>query len=1303
MAVAFEDFVHGLEQSGIISPDNLRAVCEKLPHDRQHDAQELARELVRQKILTTYQVKEAYQGKAKDLVLGNYTILDQIGQGGMGQVFKAEHRRMHRIVAIKLLPTAMTKDQAAIARFEREVTAAAKLRHPNIVAADDADEAAGRHFLVMEYVEGQDLSALVKKNGPLPVEQAVGCILQAARGLEYAHRRGVVHRDIKPANLLLEFEGTVKILDMGLARLESAAGEEHAELTGTGQIMGTVDYMATEQALNTKHADQRADIYSLGITLWYLLTGRAAFGGETVMEKLLAHREQPIPSLQAACPGATPALGEVFTKMLAKKAEDRFQSMSEVVAELERFHSSQNTARSVNDEQGEDHRLSEFLRGTNPSKATSGRTSVEPAVATKLPSSPVLEATMAMADSEIETDPKTEQSLVVPDDVAFWGKNWRASMGRRAWVLTACAAGAVALLSAGIVFYLETRQGTVRIEIIDPGIEVVVDGNGATIKGAKSEVIKLQPGKHGLRIKYGELDFETDKFILNRADDVVLKVELLDGKVQVVQGDTVLGERPLVAIAPFDAKQALAHQRAWANHLGTKVEIENSMGMKLRLIPPGEFMMGSPQEEIDTLVQSTTEGFWQRIFRSEGPRHGVKLTQAFYLGSCEVTQQQYQELMGLNPSWFSLTGPGKDALTDLDTGQHPVEQVSWFDAVDFCNKLSEKEERSPYYLHDEEAVKVLGGNGYRLPTEAEWEYACRAGTTGRSFFESDTERDLVQHAWMNSNAGNRTHRVGELSGNPFGLYDLYGNVCEWCWDWHSGYAVSNVSNPNVSKPGSNRVFRGGGWSDVSAFCRSAIRVDTQPRDRHGYLGFRVAGTIETKDEALPTSTTGDSKTQPDDTDPDAANVTPPLPAEAPFDAKQALAHQEAWAKHLGTKVEIENSLGMKLRLIPPGKFEMGSPQEEIDALVESTTVPYWHGWFRSEGPQHRVKLTQAFYLASCEVTQQQYQEVVGVNRSHFSSTGPGKDAVKDPDTSQHPEDQVSWFDAVDFCNKLSEREQRSPYYLRDGEVVKVLGGTGYRLPTEAEWEYACRAGTRMRWSFGDNETDLAQHAWYGINAGGTTHRVAALSANPFGLYDLYGNVWEWCWDWHGEYTAGAASDPQGSAVGSERVRRGGAYFHDWPISRSALHFLGDPLGRNLDTGFRVARTINAKGEGIPPATTGDLAAQANDTDPGENSVNSPESAIAPFDANQALAHQEAWATHLGTKVEIRNSLGMKLRLIPPGEFIMGSPQKEIDAMVETSRDPQWQVWFRSEGPQHHVKLTQAFYLGCCKVTQQQYQ
>ena len=331
MPVPLEQFVKHLEDSGILAGDTL--VDFLPPKASPRDGEDLARELVRHKKLTKFQAEELYRGKGKSLTLGNYVLMEKIGAGGMGQVFKAEHRRMHRMVAIKLLPAAMTRDKAAIARFEREVTAAARLRHPNIIAADDADQANGVHFLVMELVDGSDLSALVKKNGPFPVEKAVNYVLQAAKGLEFAHAEGIVHRDIKPANLLLDKKGTVKILDMGLARIHGEGGQ--AELTSTGAVMGTVDYMAPEQALNTKTADARADIYALGCALYYLLTGKATYDGDTLVAKLLAHRDAPIPDLRAVCPQASDQLEAIFKTMVAKKTEDRYQTMTAVIADLE--------------------------------------------------------------------------------------------------------------------------------------------------------------------------------------------------------------------------------------------------------------------------------------------------------------------------------------------------------------------------------------------------------------------------------------------------------------------------------------------------------------------------------------------------------------------------------------------------------------------------------------------------------------------------------------------------------------------------------------------------------------------------------------------------------------------------------------------------------------------------------------------------------------------------------------------------------------------------------------------------------
>ena len=331
MPASVAEFAKAAEDSGILTAESLVEYFQGVAPDM--DAAALANRLVKDGRLTPFQAKYIYGGKANSLVLGPYVVLDMLGKGGMGYVYKAEHRKMRRVVALKVIARNALKSPAAIQRFEREVQAAARLEHPNIVAAFDAGEAAGTHYLVMQFVDGRNLSEVVKELGPQPVGRAVDWILQAATGLAFAHEEGVIHRDIKPGNMLVGQDGVLKILDMGLARLATLDAEQD-QLTGTGQIMGTVDYMAPEQAIDMRQADARSDIYSLGVTLWYLLTGRPLFAGETAMARMVAHMQTPAPALNSVRPDISAELDLVFQRMVAKEPADRFQSLREVIAAL---------------------------------------------------------------------------------------------------------------------------------------------------------------------------------------------------------------------------------------------------------------------------------------------------------------------------------------------------------------------------------------------------------------------------------------------------------------------------------------------------------------------------------------------------------------------------------------------------------------------------------------------------------------------------------------------------------------------------------------------------------------------------------------------------------------------------------------------------------------------------------------------------------------------------------------------------------------------------------------------------------
>jgi eukaryotic-like serine/threonine-protein kinase len=334
-------FARELTENGLVETADVESLKEQIMvREGPRDAAALARELVRYSRLTPYQAAAVLQGKTKGLLIGNYVVLEKLGAGSMGIVFKARNRVLKRLVALKLLPPSLARDQSAVSRFQREAKAAAKLSHPNVVAVLDADEFRGLHFLVMEYVEGRDLARLVREQGPLSITRAIDCIVQAARGLEAAFGAAVVHRDIKPSNLLLEPGGTVKILDMGLARLYAVGGpfganQPDASLTQSNVLLGTIDYMSPEQATNPRNADHRSDIYSLGCTLHYLLTGRPPYSGETLMERLIAHREHPIPCLSDRVPEIPAALDVLLRRVLAKSPGDRFSSFDELIAGLE--------------------------------------------------------------------------------------------------------------------------------------------------------------------------------------------------------------------------------------------------------------------------------------------------------------------------------------------------------------------------------------------------------------------------------------------------------------------------------------------------------------------------------------------------------------------------------------------------------------------------------------------------------------------------------------------------------------------------------------------------------------------------------------------------------------------------------------------------------------------------------------------------------------------------------------------------------------------------------------------------------
>ena len=342
VVMSLDDFIRNVIDSGVMTAAGMHDYLDTFPPEkRPSDAEALARVLVHDQHLSKYQAVRLLSADTSGLVFGDCTILGKIGEGGMGQVFKARHCRLDRMVAVKVLSADTMDSDEAVKRFRQEVRVAAKLSHANIVTTHDAGEQDGQQFMVMEYVEGRDLATVIKSQGPLPIAQAIDCVLQAARGLQHAHSQGAIHRDIKPGNLLLANDGTIKVVDMGLARIQEPEEQlpETAtlaeRLTQRGQMLGTVDYMSPEQATDPRTADDRSDIYSLGCTLYRLVTARPMYEGKTAIAKLMCHYEAAIPSMRESAQEISRRLEQVFQQMVAKRPEDRYQSMTKVIADLE--------------------------------------------------------------------------------------------------------------------------------------------------------------------------------------------------------------------------------------------------------------------------------------------------------------------------------------------------------------------------------------------------------------------------------------------------------------------------------------------------------------------------------------------------------------------------------------------------------------------------------------------------------------------------------------------------------------------------------------------------------------------------------------------------------------------------------------------------------------------------------------------------------------------------------------------------------------------------------------------------------
>jgi len=627
-------------------------------------------------------------------VFERHTLIRQLGRGGMGVVWLARDEKLEQEVALKFLPEVVALDAEAVRDLKRETRRALRLTHPRIVRIYDFIDDSRCAGISMEYVEGRTLASmkLDAASGCLSVAQLAPWLGQLCEALAYAHTEAqIVHRDLKPANLMLDAKGALKVADFGIS---ATLSDTTTRASKQASSSGTPVYMSPQQMMGEKPA-ATDDIYSLGATLYELLTGKPPFYSGNV---LLQVQNKVPPSLAArrvelgveSAEAIPIAWEETIAACLAKQSEDRPQSAAEVWKRL---------------------------NGVGPDLASAPGSTVGPDLGR---GRAALAARATAAPPVLTSAPSNRFGLATVSPVKF------------AIIFSLVV---VAVLSA---WYFGIAQPEQR------------------------RLAEQQRQEEGLLAEVARLENARREAEQARRTGVVPAS---------LRRDTTITTD------------------------GRSITIPD-VNLELLPISAGRFAMGSTNGSSD-----------------EQPVTQVEITRAFWLGKTEVTQAQWEAVMGSNPSKFK----GVD---------RPVEQVSYDDALKFCRKLTERE-RS--------AGRLPSGYEYTLPTEAQWEYACRAGTTG------DYAGSLDSMGWYGDNSGNQTHPVAQKQANAWGLYDMHGNVWEWCWDWYADKLPGgSVRDPVGPSSGPFRVRRGGSYYYTARHCRSAFRYFSEPGLGSDVLGFRLA-------------------------------------------------------------------------------------------------------------------------------------------------------------------------------------------------------------------------------------------------------------------------------------------------------------------------------------------------------------------------------------------------------------------------------------------------------------------------------
>jgi len=735
--------------------------------------------------------------------IGKYRIATELGRGGMGVVYKGWDPIIKRNVAIKVMLVPESEHTDYGSRFLREAEAIGQLNHPAIVTIHDAGFHQQKPYLVMEYLDGKDLSRMRADNELPEIDVLLDICLAISAALHYSHQHGIVHRDIKPANIFVTKDGTAKLMDFGIAKVENS------HLTKTGMLVGTLQYMSPEQ-IDGKNVDSRTDIYSLGVVMYELFSQRLPFSGETLSELIKnTLLSDPLP-FEPVIPDLPETLDQVIMKCLCKNREERYASMSLLMHDLSRVR-----------ELVKDRQATHQVTRPRSGQSTTGAESV---TGQKRPGS------------------------------------WRLK----------CVLGIIVALAISGSLYWYTGHGSREREarpMVTGMVEetdVAVSLPGTLSAGAASSEIS---DKWQLTLQHDTIE-EYNRFIASYADNeaaasfVATARERLKEKQQLnTARDEDVAEKTRIerqwlgastrntvpAYAEF-IREFSDNHRAHKELELAREAISSLQATRLNVIKEA---ITSRKHMVFIKGRSFQMGDLFHTGDADETVHQVSLGN-FEMAQFEVTRLEYEAFCRATSRAF----PADDGFT----GElKPVINVSWSDSLQFCNWLSRESGLTPCYRFDSEqnmAGDISGAmvrcdftaNGYRLPTEAEWEFAARQGGAQVQFGTGldKADRMTVNYNNRKSTPGNQPgpSPVGQLPANSSGLFDVSGNVWEWCWDWYGPYPATPVDNPHGPDSGDKKVIRGGSWFNTdTSFIRASNRSAVVPETLGHDIGFRIVRTV----------------------------------------------------------------------------------------------------------------------------------------------------------------------------------------------------------------------------------------------------------------------------------------------------------------------------------------------------------------------------------------------------------------------------------------------------------------------------